>query len=179
VVLVVFLILIPRLSRPPAPSVAEPAPSAPSAAAVRAQVQAGERMLAEGRFSLARRTLTLALTELDNHPGLVDAEERRALVQLQRQSDVLARLLDLSLEEIVQKANRIRDAAEWQARFKDDYRGRAVIFDDAVERSGDHLVLKNYVVGQPGQVRLAREDLAVPPPSPAAPCRWRRTSWTC
>lgn len=157
VVLAVYLTVIPRLSREAGHPAAGPASSA---AALRQRVQAGERMLTEGRFSLARQELSQVLAELDTQPSLFDAGERRELVQLQRQSDVLARLLDLTLEEIVQKANGIRDPAEWQARFA-DYRGKTVLFDDVVERRAGQPVLKNYVVGPRGQVRLALEDLAL------------------
>ena len=73
----------------------------------------------------------------------------------------------------MQEAALVRNPDEWQARFENDYRGRAVIFDDVVRRDANgRPALSNYtVVVNKETARLALEDLkllqALPLPPPA------------
>jgi hypothetical protein len=124
---------------------------------------AGRRALGEGHFHLAARELNQAVQRRDQQPGLLAPEEDRQLNQLQRQSDLLARLLTHSLQEVVQQGARVRDDDEWEAQFNKDYRGRTVLFDDLVgpDPTG-RPALTSYKVAVAGQkVRVALEDLTL------------------
>jgi hypothetical protein len=149
-----FLFAWPALSRhTPEGDIAKPEPFA--------VVQAGRQALAEGRFHLALRQLDEALALQTIEPSAANLPPRRELVQLQRQADLLKRLSQRTLEEILTQAALVRDPEEWKAQFK-DYRGRTVIFDDVVRREEVRPVLATYVV----QVRdekalLALEDLTL------------------
>jgi hypothetical protein len=113
-------------------------------------IEEGRRALAQGRFRVARQLL-------DEVPG-----QARELDQLRRQASLLASLSPRSLEEIVRHAKLVRDPAEWSRQF-DDYRGRSVLFDDAVRRdAAGEPALANYVV-EAGDVpvRVALGDLLI------------------
>jgi hypothetical protein len=157
-VLVLFLLALPLLNRHAPKGQVEEMPPAERLAAA---TEAGQHALADGNYRLALRELNVALELRDRHPGLLAPADDRRLAQLQRQGDLLARLLNRSLLEIVQEAALVRDPGEWQARFDDDYRGRAVIFDDEVRRDGDgRPALGTYaVVVNKETVRLGLEDL--------------------
>ena len=141
---------------------------------IRARIAAGRRALGEGNVRLASHALGAALEEHARNPAALDREELHRLQQLHRQSDLLARLLDRSLEEILQQALHHRDDEEWRAKFE-DYRGRSVVFDDVLRRdSGGRPTLASYVV-QVDEVkaRLALEDLALMRQLPLdPPQRW-------
>jgi hypothetical protein len=158
VLLVLFLLALPLLSRhPPQGQSEELSPAQRLAAAT----DAGQRALADGNYRLALREFNAAVDLRDRHPGLLAPAEARRLTQWQRQSDLLARLLSRSLQEIVQEAALLRDPDEWQAKFTDDYRGRSVVFDDVVRRdAGGRPALSTYaVVVNKETVRLALEDV--------------------
>jgi hypothetical protein len=165
VLLVLFLLALPLLSRH-APGDAE-SPAQQLAAAT----EAGRRALADGNYRLALGELSKAVELRDRHPGLLAPADDRRLTQLQRQSDLLARLLSRSLQEIVQEASLVRDPAEWQKKFDADYRGRTVIFDDVARRDADgRPALSTYaVVVNKETVRLALEDLRLLQALPLAP----------
>ena len=156
--LALFLLALPLLSRR-APT--EQAQEASRDQRLAAALAAGERALADGNYRLALRELNAAAELRDHNPGLLAPAQDRRLRRLQRQGDLLARLLNRSLQEIVQEAALVRDPDEWQARFDDDYRGRTVIFDDTVGRDADgRPALSTYaVVVNKETVRLALEDL--------------------
>ena len=140
----------PEAKRPPTP-----------ASILHARIEAGRRALREGSFRLARNELSAAVALRDRHPDLLDREEHRRLDQLHHQSDLLARLLDHSLEEILQQAMHQRDAAEWREKFE-DYRGRTVVFDDVLRVVMGRPMLANYVVRRGGvEARVALEDLTL------------------
>jgi hypothetical protein len=123
---------------------------------------AGREALAAGNFRRARTLLEQAVRLRQREAdGLSPAEQRR-LAQLYRQADLLANLLHLSLEEVLQQGLRLRDEDEWQAQFA-DHRGRSVLFDDVVRRDdAGRPVLSGYVVEAGGvQARVALEDLEV------------------
>jgi hypothetical protein len=168
VLLVLFLLTLPLLSRHPASQ--QPAEEAP-ARRLEAETEAGRRALANGNYRLALAAFSKAVDLRDSHPGLLGPAEGRRLTQLQRQSDLLARLLSRSLQEIVQEASQLRDPDEWQAKFADDYRGRSVIFDDVVRRDNDgRPALNTYaVVVNNETVRLALGDLKLLQGLPLAP----------
>jgi hypothetical protein len=129
---------------------------------IRSRIEAGRRALGEGNVRLASLALSAALEEHARKPDALDRDALHDLQQLHRQSDLLSRLLDRSLEEILQQALHHRDDEEWRAKF-DDYRGRGVVFDDVLRRDSDgRPMLASYVV-QVDEVkaRLALEDLSL------------------
>jgi hypothetical protein len=134
----------------------------PDPETLKAHLDAGRQALHQGRFRVALRELNAAVALRDRHPGALSAEENRALNQRQRQAQLLARLLHLTLEEVVARGKLVRNAEEWAEQFE-DFRGRSVIFDDAVRRDDDgHPVLANHAVEAGDEpVRLALEDLEV------------------
>jgi hypothetical protein len=135
--------------------------SVPEGERLRHRIEAGRRKLADGQFRGALDDLNAALGISELHPELLAPEEARRVRQLQRQGDLLARLLKPSLQEILQQALQVRHEDEWQGRFHDDYRGKAVVFDDAVRRDGDGMpALHVYEVRTGGETaRVALEDL--------------------
>jgi hypothetical protein len=168
VLLVLFLLALPLLSRRAPTGQAEVASPAQQLAAA---VDTGRRALADGNYRLALREFSVVAELRDRNPGLLAPADDRRLAQLQRQGDLLARLLNRSLQEVVQEAALVRDPDEWQARFADDYRGRGVIFDDTVGRDADgRPALSTYaVVVNKETVRLALEDLKLLQALPLAP----------
>jgi hypothetical protein len=139
-------------------------PRAPEAVSedILSRLEAGQRALARGRFRQARDQLNAALVLRDRHPRLLEPGEHRRLNQLQRQADLLARLLTVPLEELVRQARLVADPEEWALQLA-DHRGRGVVFDDAVRRDGlGRPVLIHHVI-EVGDVtvRLALEDLTL------------------
>jgi hypothetical protein len=135
----------------------QPATAAvPREAEVRELITAGAQALGEGNFRVARRRLARAV---EWHRSLPPAEQRR-LVQLHRQADLLADLLNLTLAEVLQQGLRVHDDVEWQAQFA-DHRGRAVVFDDVVRRdaAGRPVFATVQVTAGGVQARSALEDL--------------------
>jgi hypothetical protein len=152
--LIAFVLVLPRLMRPrPDDGTEEPFD-------LRTQIDKGRRQMGQGKFRMARRTLDDAVRWRDRDPGAYPAALHRELNQLHRQADVLARLLNVTLADVVRHAQLSRDAEEWALRFE-DFRGRSVIFDDAVGRDErDRPVLVHDVVEvKDERVRLALEDL--------------------
>jgi hypothetical protein len=141
----------------------DPATAIPTPAAdLRARMEAGQRQLREGNVHLAAEILRAALEARQRNPDALGREELHRLHHLHRQCDLLARLLDRSLEEILQQALHHRDDDEWRAKFM-DYQGRTVVFDDVLRRDAEgRPVLTSYVV-QAGEVkaRIALEDLSL------------------
>jgi hypothetical protein len=137
-------------------------PVGPDPEALKGHIDIGRRALHHGRFRVALRELNAAVALRDRHPGALSAAENRELNRLQRQAHLLARLLHLTLEEVVARGKLVRNAEEWAEQFE-DFRGRSVIFDDAVRRDDEgHPVLANHVVEAGDEpVRLALEDLEV------------------
>jgi hypothetical protein len=160
-VVAVYLVLFPRLQRggPAAAPVLEPERP-------QQQIEAGRQKLAEGRFRTALDDFNAAIRQRDQRPELLSPVESRQLDHWHRQCDLLARLLSKSLQEILQEALDVRHEDEWQVRFHDDYRGKAVVFDDVVHRDEEGLpALRFYQVraGEEGkeQARVALEDLTL------------------
>jgi hypothetical protein len=159
---IIFVTLVPFLGRPTAP------PNQPDHAPdLAARAAAGRRALAEGDFHLAAQELQAALDEAQRRPDVVAPAERRDLMQLQRQSDLLSRLSSQSIQEIVKEADLVRHEDEWKARFESDYKGKTVVFDDVVRfedaaqlDARRRPVLTYYRVAVEGrEVRLALEDV--------------------
>ena len=163
ILIVIFVAAAPFLGRPAPHADGEPLPN------LSGRMAAGRQALARGDFHLAERELQTALDEGRRRPEALSPADRRELLQLERQSDLLSRLLSRSLQEIVCEADPVLDDEEWKARFMRDYQGQSVLFDDAV-RFDDAApvggrrrpVLVNYRVVVDGKpVRLALEDLDV------------------
>ena len=93
-------------------------------------VAEGRSDLAEGNFALAVKTFHEAVQLRDNRPGLVDPADRPGLNQLYGQSYVLAKRLDLV--DLLKKANEFSNAGDWDEHFKEEFRGKTVVFDDIV-----------------------------------------------
>jgi hypothetical protein len=154
--LLAFVLVLPGLMRP------RDAEKSEEQFDLSGHVKKGHRQMGQGKFRLARRTLDEAVRRRDRDPAALSAAQHRELNQLHRQADILARLLNVTLAEVVRRAQLSRDAEEWALRFE-DFRGRSVIFDDAVGRDDrDRPVLAHDVVEvKDERVRLALEDLAV------------------
>jgi hypothetical protein len=133
VVVLGFALLLPSLGRHDT----EPAPEPVRVEAVRAHIQAGGKALAEGSFQLALEELNRAGHLRDANPGILPPDEDRQLSQLRREASLLASLLRNSLQEILHQAASVRQEQEWKAQFRDNYRGRSIIFDDVVRREPD------------------------------------------
>jgi DNA-directed RNA polymerase subunit RPC12/RpoP len=158
--ILIFVLVRPYLRRPGAP------------ADVHALLVEGERRLRQGNVFLALKELDAALEQRNRHANALGREEHHRLEQLWRQTDLLARLLDQPLEDIVNQARQHRNDQEWHVKFA-HYRGRTVVFDDVLRRDGqDRPVLGTYVV-RAGDVeaRLALEDLTLLRQLPLEPPR--------
>jgi hypothetical protein len=138
----------------------KPAPTASSAPAAApdpdAHVQAARKALAAGKFRQAADELQQAVALLDSQPDRRRGAEGREVVQLHRQAALLADLLSESLGEIVLLAATLHEA-EWEGKFAQDYRGRAVVFDADVTRDGAGQYRLDYVVragDEPARVEL-------------------------
>lgn len=163
---VIFLLARPYLRRPvSADTLAAPAES-------QTLLVNGERQLRDGNIFLALKELNAALGQYERHPETLSRAEHSRLVQLQRQTDLLAHLLDLPLEDIVHQAMQHRSDEEWNERFK-SYRGRTVVFDDVLRLDAqDRPVLGSYAVcvGDT-EARIALEDLTLLRQLPLEPPR--------
>jgi hypothetical protein len=146
----IFLLLRPYLRRPFASGDSQ------------ALLAEGERQLRQGNVFLALKNLNAALEQRNQNPNALGREEHHRLEQLWRQTDLLARLLDQPLEEIVQQAMQHRNEEEWRRKFE-HYRGRTVVFDDVLRRGPqDQPALGSYVVcvGDT-EAKVALEDLTL------------------
>jgi hypothetical protein len=155
-VVALFLTLLPLLQRA-GPSAAP----VPESDRLRQRIEAGRRKLEDGQFRGALDDLSAALGMCELHPELLSQGEARQVQHLHRQGDLLARLLKPSLQEILHQAAQVRHEDEWQGRFNDDYRGKAVMFDGVVRRDADGLpALRDYEVRAGAETaRVALEDL--------------------
>lgn len=159
-----FIVLAPFLGRHAPPR--EETKDRPD---VGAQIASARQALAQGDFHLAARELQAALEQDGRDPSVLAPAERGELIRLQQQSDLLSRLSSRPLEEIVQEADPVLHDEEWQERFRRDYEGKTVLFDDEVRFEGAagpdgrrRPVLVHYrVVANGRPVRLALEDLDV------------------
>jgi hypothetical protein len=151
----VFLVAWQYLARAPRER-SEPAADA------RAFMEAGQRALGEGNVHLALKELNAAIEQRERDPNSLSREEHRQLNQLRRQIDLLAHLLDNHLGEILQQALQHRSAEEWRAKFE-DYRGRTVVFDDALRQDarGQPALAVYEVHAGEVKARLALEDLTL------------------
>jgi hypothetical protein len=152
-----FLLLLPRVRRAPGERAGPP-----GAEEVLRLMESGREALAQGNVHLALRRLNDAVDLRDRRPGVLSPAQHRRLNQLQRQSDLLARLSAHSLEEVVRQAALVRHPEEWEARFAEQ-RDKAVVFDDVVARDDlGRPALSGYEVRVDGEkVRVALEDLAL------------------
>jgi hypothetical protein len=156
--LLVFMAVRPWLTR----SHGSSGPPGTDEASLKQRIEDGRHLLAQGNFRLARRVLGEAIALRDARPRMLSPAGSRHLNQLHRQADLLARLLPVSLAEIVREGQLVRDPDEWDLQM-DDYRGRGVLFDDVVRRDGQgRAVLGSYVVEVGDErVRLALEELTL------------------
>jgi hypothetical protein len=151
----------------------DPQPAPPNSARISAATQAGRRALSEGSFHLAFEELSRAVKLAGTGTDALPVEERRALNQLQRQSALLSDLLPRSVEALLQQAEDSASEAAWQARFKAEYQGKGLVFDDVIRRLPDRglsfrntgLTRVNGVVARviPGELRLL-DVLPLDPP---------------
>jgi hypothetical protein len=164
-----FVYVLSRLGR--SPGVKERPEE--TAAEVQARIDAGRRALADGFFQKALRELDAARAAHERRPDLLPAGEARRVALLQRQASLLSALLGKSLQEILQEAALVRADEEWQARFKQDYLHKAVLFDDWLRRDAQgRPVLQFYTVRVGGHTaRLALEDVKLLRDLPLEPPR--------
>jgi len=156
----IFWLIRPYLRRPEAPSDS------------RVPLAEAEHQLRQGNAFLALKSLNDALQQRGRHANALSREEHHRLEQLWRQTDLLARLLDQPLEEIVHQAKQHRSDEEWRAKFE-QYRGRSVVFDDVLRRDlEDRPTLGSYVVSAGDtEARVALEDLILLRQLPLEPPR--------
>lgn len=151
-VVLFYALLLPRLGR------TVPPPTDSAANQVAEHLRNGKKALEEGSFLLAAGELEAARELSRQHPGLLPPAQGRRLEQLHREAALLSRLLRHSLEEIIGQAAQVRRAEEWEAQFRENYRGRSVIFDDVVRRDSDggcHLtVYEVRTGGAPARLEL-------------------------
>jgi hypothetical protein len=163
---IIFLLLRPYLRRPTAGEVSSPR------AESQALIAEGERQLREGNVFLAHQALRAGVDQYGRHPQTLSRDKGHRLEQLWRQTDLLSRLLDQPLEEILDQATHHRSEEEWNAKFQ-QYRGRALIFDDVLRRDAQgRPILGSYLV-RAGDVeaRIALEDLTLMRQLPLEPPR--------
>jgi hypothetical protein len=141
-------------------------------ATIHFRIESGQRALREGTFRIALKELNAAVAQRDRNPSALSREEYFLLNQLQRQSDLLAHLLNDSLEEILQQAMQHRNDEEWHEKFE-DYRGRTVLFDDVLRRDRKGRPMLGFYVVRVGDVeaRLALEDVQLVRQLPLDPPR--------
>jgi DNA-directed RNA polymerase subunit RPC12/RpoP len=158
----IFMLVRPYLRRPGAPG------------DIQALVSEGESRLRQGNVFLALNEFNAALEQRNRHSNALSREEHHRLEQLWRQTDLLSRLLDQPLEDIVMQARQHRNDDEWRAKFE-YYRGRTVVFDDVLRRDAEgRPVLGSYVVRADDiEARLALEELTLLGQLPLdTPRRW-------
>jgi hypothetical protein len=115
-------------------------------------IATSRKHLSEGRFHEAAELLQDARARGERHPDLG---------QLHRQATLLAGLLHMSLEEIIEKgqAQRAGQTKEWEAQLK-TYLGRSVFFDDIVQRDPDGTCrLLNYELTVAEEKGILKLDL--------------------
>jgi hypothetical protein len=123
---------------------------------VTAQVQAGEKALAAGNFRMATEKLQSARDLLKQNLNALPAPERRRVIHLAQQAELLADLLSESLGEILQRAGAMQEE-EWQAQFSRRYRDHAVVFDADVRREAFGVFHLDYQVragAEPARIDL-------------------------
>ncbi len=151
----VFVALLSSLSR----QKGGPSESGDVSAAIADHQTAAQLALKEGKYHLAFQEAEAAKELSDRHPAMLGRDERLQLEQLHRQCDMLYRLLNVPLQEIVKEAS-LAQAEEWPARFKELYQGRSVLFDDVLRADGGRPVLHTYEVRLGDEkVHIAVEDL--------------------
>jgi hypothetical protein len=118
---------------------------------------AARTALDQGNFRTALKDLASAEASQKSLP--VPLAERRKLTQLRRQAALMADLIPVPLEELLQEANDL-GPEEWRLVFTDRYRGKAVLFDAEVYRTAAGNYEVYYVLRAAGQpVRIAVGDL--------------------
>jgi hypothetical protein len=150
VVVGVYAVLLQSLKPAPSPSAAVAAPDAD------VHVQAGRKALAAGKFRQAADELQQAVAVLESQADRRRGAEGRDVVQLHRQAALLADLLSESLGEVLHLAATSHEE-EWEGKFAQDYRTRAVVFDADVTRDGAGQYRLDYVVragDEPARVEL-------------------------
>jgi hypothetical protein len=130
---------------------------------IKKNLEAGRLALAGGNYRRARQLFQDALDQRGDHPEALTPDEARELAGLHRQADLLARLLPLSLEELLHQGRHVNDDREWEQLFAEYYQGRSVVLDDVVRRNAaGRPALAVYAVTDEGvPARLALEDLTL------------------
>lgn len=147
-----ILALLPYLARPT---------TNPAVRDLHQQIEAGRLALTEGRFHQAVQDLGQSWEQVLQQPSSLTEAEQSTLYQWYRQADLLDRLLSQSLQELLAQAQAARGEEEWQARFRKDYQGKAVVFDDLLRLDGEGRPVLGFTSVRSGEVsaRLAVEDV--------------------
>lgn len=118
---------------------------------LQATIASARKALHEGSFSLAADLFNEAIQMRDARPEAISPEENRQLNQWQRQSELLAGELRLTLEEVLRAADESRNDEAWNAEFKREYLNRRIIIDDVVVlNQHGKPELRNKAIGLPG-----------------------------
>jgi hypothetical protein len=144
IVILIFALLF--LLLPPRPSA--------SPEEVREHIATGQEQLARGEFHNALEEFDVAQRQARANPGALTPAEERQLQQWRRQARLLASLLRESLGEILASRS---DDKEWQDRFDEQYKSRAVVFDAEVHRDGEgqyHLDWELLAGAEPAKLEI-------------------------
>jgi hypothetical protein len=95
---------------------------------------AGRRALKDGMFHVAVREFNAAIAIRERRPDLLASARSRELNQLQRQADLLSRIHNEALQDILTEALQTRGGEEWRERFVSTHKGRTVLLDDVLRR---------------------------------------------
>jgi hypothetical protein len=148
----------------PRPPTAGTSPGGPDVAGL---IEEGEKALATGNLKQALEKFNRARAELDRHPDLVPAAKARLFKQEYAQASLLKNLLDVSLEDLLQKAATKQDEEVWHEEFAERYRGKGVVFDAEVRRERDGFQLDYVVRAGTEPARIDLSDLRLLPALPA------------
>jgi hypothetical protein len=133
--------------------------TAPSVVNVPALIDEGDRALAAGNLKQALEKFNRARTELESHPDLVPPAQARHFRQQHAQAALLKNLLDVSLEDLLQKASTNQDEEVWKEEFAERYKGKGVVFDAEVRRERDGFQLDYAVRAGTEPARIDLSDL--------------------
>jgi hypothetical protein len=160
VVALVFVFVGLRLRRPEAPVTAEPASPAEQA---RSHLGLARSLLARGKFRSAADEAHAAAACRDQAPAALSPEEHRRLNQALREAELLDNLILLPgpLEALLAQAERTAADEQWQASFRRDYQGRAVLFYAPVtlDKKNRPALVDDRVKCAGATARVALDDL--------------------
>ncbi len=129
-------LISPLLSDRPRPDDPKTAAVEGGAEAFIAHLDDARKRIGLGHFRLALEKLQAAQGLCEQQPDACSPAQRRQLVQLTRQAELMVDRLAEPLEEVLRHAAGIQQT-EWQADFRHRYRHKAVLFDVTIRPAGE------------------------------------------